>query len=60
MIPGPVFIPAPQNWDGGISRLNLFWFLTNVPEGYIFQPATSCTPAGWVRPRGTPTQTPGK
>jgi hypothetical protein len=46
--PGPAFIPEPP------SRLpwpRADWEAENVPDGYVWQPATNSTGAGWVRPQ---------
>ena len=61
--PGPAFISAASidpAWHDG-TRPDIEWpgddedwwrMEYNVPLGYIFRPATDCTPAGWVRPMG--------
>ena len=61
--PGPAFISAasigPAWYDG--TRPDIEWpgddedywrMEYNVPRGYMWRPATDCTPAGWVRPMG--------
>jgi hypothetical protein len=49
---GPAFIPYPHRlpWPYE-SRAD--WAAENVPDGYVFQPATNWTGAGWVRPHGS-------
>lgn len=51
--PGPAFVLATR-LPRGIGDLMRWenWKEQNVPLGYIFRPATDCTPAGWVRPMG--------
>ena len=51
--PGPAFVLATR-LPRGIGDLMRWenWKDRNVPLGYIWRPATDCTPAGWVRPMG--------
>ena len=51
--PGPAFIQA-RCWIWSYGRL--VPCADDVPLGYIFRPATDCTPAGWVRPWEVQTQ----
>ena len=53
--PGPAFVLATR-LPRGIGDLMRWenWKEQNVPLGYIWRPATDCTPAGWVRPMGNP------
>ncbi len=46
---GPAFIMARPDWatNAPVSRK-----MNQVPDGYIWQPATDWTGAGWVRPHG--------
>lgn len=61
--PGPAFIawfgnaltPEPSRLHRAIVRRH--WAneqALDVPPGYVWQPATRGTMAGWVRPRGKP------
>lgn len=52
-LPGPAFIMVPKAWGNFHSPWLVFdgWIKRNVPAGYVFQPATDHTAAGWVRER---------
>lgn len=55
--PGPAFIQFTEIkvffFDPTVyeTALNAQAAAYNVPKGYLWQPATDHTPAGWVRPR---------
>jgi hypothetical protein len=48
--PGPAFIPEPPSRLPWPYESRADWEAENVPPGYVFQPATHWTGAGWVRP----------
>ena len=53
--PGPAFVPVARLPRGiGDLMRGKTGKIGNVPLGYIWRPATDCTPAGWVRPMGNP------
>lgn len=56
---GPAFIQAPDWWRHSMADCEKncgrgvwqhIWFHNNVPEGYVWQKATTGTGAGWIRP----------
>lgn len=54
--PGPAFIQATDEvlyYDPSVhTPESALRSLHNVPEGYVWQPATDHTGDGWVRPKG--------
>ena len=56
--PGPAFIPyPPHKWHFNedavaVQEPTVIRRVKSVPDGYIWQPATDHTMAGWVRPKG--------
>jgi hypothetical protein len=49
--PGPAFIRPPRKLPWPYESLS-DWVAENVPDGYVYKPATDDTVAGWVPSRG--------